>query len=195
MKIGFSLCLLACIVSGLLADYRGVLCEFADCNYEKEACCSYTADGGSVFCRSKSGGCPPRSITIHPGFTGPEKLRETGSCEACSNSEVCCVTERTEDTERTERTGVTRCPLESGSCHLWGKRCDNSEVCCSTSSDNICAFCSDASGGRRCPKWSSEKTAEGLAKYLERLAAEQATSSTPWPGYPYPPPPSYEERG
>merc|ERR1711946_16855 len=90
MKIGFTLCLLACLASGLLA-YRGKAC--AKCNYENEACCSWP--GGSVFCHPKSFGsdvCPPGSQTEHPGFTGPEQLEHVGSCNECLNSEVCCIT-------------------------------------------------------------------------------------------------------
>merc|ERR1712137_1326824 len=77
MKIGFSLCLLACLASGILAcggwysgngkDNNGIRCDCHKCNFEKEACCSYP-NGGAVFCSSKSDGCPPGYKTEHPGF-------------------------------------------------------------------------------------------------------------------------------
>jgi len=84
MKIGFSLCLLACLVSGLLA-YRGSAC--AKCDYDWEACCTRE---GSTFCNDKQYGCPPDSKTEHGGYQFPHKIRETGNCE-CFATETCCI--------------------------------------------------------------------------------------------------------
>merc|ERR1711902_45622 len=84
MKIGISLCLLTCLASGLMA-YRASEC--AICDYDREACCSWPSPGSKAFCYSKSSGCPEGSNTEHGGYA---EYRETGSCEACYNSEKCC---------------------------------------------------------------------------------------------------------
>ena len=107
------------------------------CDLESEACCSWPGQS-DLFCSPKSSGCPSPSRTEHPGFTGPEKLRQTGSCDACYSSEVCCVKE-----------------LDVGNGFVSATKWEGDP------------FCADTSGGRRCPKGARETTAEQIAWILE----------------------------
>ena len=104
--LGFSFCILACLVSGHLA-YRGSSC--AKCDYESEACCSWPGQA-DAFCSPKTDGCPYGSKTEHPGFSGQEKIRNVGDCKACDfdGSEVCC--RKNGNTQCADISGGRLCP-------------------------------------------------------------------------------------